>query len=285
MDPKTIRNLATEADDFGHQLRVGNMLSSIPDLHSTHGGTYVDSITQKPREFDFRCTIRKGDLVLHLAVECKNLSKDAPVVICGVSRNANEAFHDIIQSSFGRLTRGGSVIDGWYSETRRLPGSRIYREGEFSGKSVIKIKPAPNGKGSVGKYKTEQDTDIYDRWNQALSSAYDLCKTSAVLARDYRQRHIFSAIIPTVVVADGSLWELRYDQDGTIREDPRQSHHCEYFVDRRLKATGWDADQECSLSHIHFFTLSGLKSWTGLLHANQAWTDWFPPESVGAWRD
>jgi hypothetical protein len=112
-----------------------------------------------------------------------------------------------------------------------------------------------------------------------------LCKSAAELARDYRQRHIFSAIIPTVVVADGSLWELKYDEDGIIREDPRQSQHCEYFVDRRLKATGWDADQECSLSHIHFFTLSGLKSWTGSLQTDQAWADWFPPESVSAWRD
>lgn len=65
--PQAIKDVIEAEDDFGHEMRVGNELSkaaeSIPTNVSPrpsitmmkHGETYVDPLTGKDRQFDYRC--------------------------------------------------------------------------------------------------------------------------------------------------------------------------------------------------------------------------------------
>ncbi len=84
-------------NDFAHELRVGSVLH--PDnveypavgLHPRtrihlpiHGETYRDPLTDKPRQFDYRIKINKdsdGRKNALLALECKNLNPEFPMVI------------------------------------------------------------------------------------------------------------------------------------------------------------------------------------------------------------
>src|SRR5713101_7395856 len=106
LSPSDIRNVVAKEDDFGHEMRVGHVVRSVPAIAVQHGGTYTDPVSGKPRQFDYRCTLRKGAARLSLAVECKNLSPSSPLVVCGIKRREDEAFHDLIESRIGTF-RGG----------------------------------------------------------------------------------------------------------------------------------------------------------------------------------
>ncbi len=257
-------------------MRVREIVWSIQGAENTHGGTYLDLVTGKPRQFDFRCILRRDERSIQFAVECKNLSASAPTVICGIDRSMEEAFHEVIEARCGLFKEPNAVLDGAYSLTRRVANSRVYRQGHFTGKSVIRLKPS-NNKDSIQGYTKTSDAEVYDGWDQALSSAYDVCKSASEYARKFSKRHFFTVTIPVVVVPDESLWMLKYDDDGIARSEPCLTDNCPFFVDRGLSITGWNADQKFSLSHIHFCTLSGFKSLVVSVQDNEAtWLQWFP---------
>ncbi len=265
-------------------MRIREIIRKIPDAECTHGGAYIDLITGKPRQFDFRCSLRRDQRGLHLAVECKNLAVTAPVVICGINRSPDETFHEIIEARWGLFQEPGEVMDGHYSKTRRVVDSTVYQRGDFVGKSVVRLKPIKDGKGNQS-YGSAPDSDVYEGWTLALSSAYDLCKEATEQALKSSVRHFFSITIPVVVVPDESLWVLKYDEDGVVRSEPCRSDHCPFYVDRGLAVTGWEADQRFCLSHIHFCTVSGFKSWLTSIEAEEdLWNRWFPPASLTQWK-
>src|SRR5712671_1858969 len=121
-----IRNVVTKEDDFGHEMRVGHVIRDCPAIEMQHGGTYTDAVTQKPRQFDYRCSLRKEVSTLMLAVECKNLSASVPLVICGISRREVEACHDLIESRRGSFRRGSQPVVGLSSVTRRAKGEDAF---------------------------------------------------------------------------------------------------------------------------------------------------------------
>ena len=141
VDPADIRRAISDADDFGHEMRVRNLLEVTPAINFEHGGTYKGPITGKPRQFDFRCSLRKQNALLSLAVECKNLSVESPLVISGTWRRNEEAFHDLIESRTGRFESGSMVFVGLSSTTRRSQGGdSFYGPNKFVGKSLLRVK-------------------------------------------------------------------------------------------------------------------------------------------------
>jgi hypothetical protein len=58
-----IQNIVLQEDDFGHEMRVGGIFNNIkfPTINFSpacflplrHGGTYIDPVTQKTRQFDY----------------------------------------------------------------------------------------------------------------------------------------------------------------------------------------------------------------------------------------
>jgi hypothetical protein len=278
VSPSDIRNVVTKEDDFGHELRVGRVIRGSAAIQVEHGGTYTDPVTQKPRQFDYRCCLRKGSEILFLAVECKNLSPAVPLVVCGIKRQEIEAFHDIIQSRLGFFTRGSSVVSGASSVTRRASRENaFYPSGNFTGKSLVRIQTDKT------PMVRSQDSDVYDKWAQAISSAVELAKSACDCAKKFGQPTLLASVIPLVVLPDGLLWKVEYDDNGNVPNDPTQITGCEIFVGRQIEAGGEKGTpffHWFTFSHVHFFTVTGFGSFLSAITGESVWRKLFTPEAV-----
>jgi hypothetical protein len=93
-----VKAFVQSEDDFGHELRVMNVYSSVasnccPGVFfetPEHGKAYIDPVSGKMRQFDYRFWILGRalngagfDKGLFLAVECKNLHESSPLILCG----------------------------------------------------------------------------------------------------------------------------------------------------------------------------------------------------------
>jgi hypothetical protein len=107
------------------------------------GGAYVDSNTLKPRQFDVRARMGFSHRrELYLAVECKSLSQDFPLVVSRVPRPDIEASHDVIRR-WKRAEIGDTAIAVEHSDPNHL---KLYSTGEMVGKSATQIRWAENHK-------------------------------------------------------------------------------------------------------------------------------------------
>jgi len=273
--PSDVRKVVTDEDDFGHEMRVGALLQITPAIEFEHGGTYKDEVTGKPRQFDFRCSLRKETALLSLAVECKNLSVEAPLVMSGTWRRKKEAFHDLIESRTGRFEMGSTITVGLSSITRRSQSEdSFYPPKKFVGKSLLRIKTSKNVPVAV------PDADIYDRWAQALASAIDLARGACDLSKKFQRAHVFCAVLPIVVVANGALWTVTYDEKGDILGDPTTVSNCELYVGRSITLGQKPIAHRFSFTHVHFFTLDGFDSFLSRMTMNEkAWAKLFNTEA------
>jgi hypothetical protein len=277
--PSDIRTVVTREDDFGHEMRVGHVIQSCPAIQMQHGGTYTDSVTEKPRQFDYRCFLRKEAASLSLAVECKNLSPAVPLVVCGIGRRDNEAFHDLIESRNGTFKRHSATLVGSSSVTRRATRTdAFYPPVSFVGKSLVRIQTDKN------PMVRTQDSDVYDKWAQAISSAVELTESACHSAMASSVSRFLTAVLPVVVVPDDVLWRVVYDDSGGVSTDPAQVNECELFVGREIDvggAKGTPLFHRFTFSHVHFFTLKGFSSFLSKMAVNEhAWTKLFTEQSL-----
>jgi len=262
-----IKKVILEEDDFGFELRVGSILNIVnsrpvaPDNERIiggilqHGGTYKDQVTGKTRQFDYRSAIvRQDSKAVYMALECKNLNPDLPLVICGRLRNHNESYHVFIGQEAG------------FPVLKKSIGS-FYRTGEFVGKSLLRIKE------KNGKHCADNDSEIYDKWSQALASSYDLA--SDALNRTKRIQNGF--VMPVVVLPDDSLWCAELDPEGKLSKNPAKTDACKYFVEHELKI----GQSSIVLTHIHFVTCKGLRTLLEWLvnDTNCIWDQIFHPRA------
>jgi hypothetical protein len=246
-----VQQIVATEDDFGHEMRVGATIKAIQSFSVEHGGTYTDRVTSKARQFDYRCSLTKETNAfavqipangcpeeeasipvrqatrLVLAVECKNLNPSFPLVICGTDRQKGEGFEDLIVS-IGRSTallRGGAGTPGPGSMVSRARGKQsFYSEGAFVGKSLLRLKPE-NSKSAVAV--AGPDSDIYEKWAQAISSAVEMADAAQTCARE--GQIVWSAVLPVVVLSDDSLWKVAYNGEGKA-SNVEQVDQCEYYV-------------------------------------------------------
>jgi hypothetical protein len=277
--PSAIRDVVSREDDFGHEMRVGHAIRSVPAIEVRHGGTYTDSVTGKPRQFDYRCVLRKEILCLSLAVECKNLTPVVPLVICGRKRQENESFHELIESRRGGFPRGPTspeIVFGQSSVTRRaIKEDSIYRPGNFVGKSLLRIQ------SDKKPMTASNDSDVYEKWAQALSSAVELADSACQLTERFKSDKVFASILPVVVVPDDLLWRVVYDEKGAITTDPEKVNEAEFYIGRQIKVGLREIPQRFYFSHVHFFTLNGFQSFLSKMAVNdRAWHELFTPKAV-----
>jgi hypothetical protein len=277
--PDDVRKVVTEEDDFAHEMRVAATLREFPAYHVSHGGTYTDSITEKPRQYDFRVSLSKDDTQLFLSIECKNLSPNSPLVVCGRPRLENEAIHDLIHSRVGVHKKGTATFQGLSSVTLRVKGQdSFYPPGEFTGKSLLRLKADKQPISSIS------DADVYDKWAQALSSLVDSIHVACRLAHKLYKANHYSAFLPLIVVPNDVLWQCEYELSGTMSSKPVIVNECTFFVGREHH-TGVELkipfQHAFTISHIHFCTVSGLRSLLSRLLVNDhAWTRLLSPKAV-----
>jgi hypothetical protein len=255
------------SDDFGHEMRVRAVLNK-HRAQVQHGWVYLDPIEGKPRLFDFRAKLYHPTQLrrLQFAVECKNISPDVPLVISGTARAQDEAFHDFIAFNGEKNYAQVRVL-------RAKADQLKYPFGEFVGKSVLRLKPDKDG-GLV--QSSNHETEIYQRWVQALASADALCKAAAV--QDGRDTVFQTVVLPMVVVPDATLWTVNYDATGAVVGAPTPTEATTLFFNHEVVVV--PNNHWTNFGHVHFFTLTGFHQFLAEQTVARSWNDWFPTTAV-----
>jgi hypothetical protein len=263
VDKPLIQQYLAENDDFAFEIRCLRELRKRP-LTIEHAGTYSDPVTNKSRQFDIRVRVDHDYRQIALAVECKNLKSNFPLVVSRLPRTSHEAFHHLLIPGDSRLLRP--------SESRSIlaPGS-FYKENHMVGKSTVQV-----GRTKDSKLLHGDDSEVHDKWAQAVSSAYELISDAADKVASPETGIVAVFVLPVVVVPNQMLWVVDYSTDGDLIGEPNRIEETDFFLDH----SPWRMGQFFSytVSHLHFVTLNGLLSLADRLVANPKFINTIFPE-------
>jgi len=246
--------------DFDLELFVCQTLQE-SGYEISHGGTYIDPFKKVPRQFDVRA--HRGvrhfkDFEIQLALECKSLSSDAPLVVSRVPRIPREAFFEFVHSWPRQNGRGT------FARSMRFDGDGgYYRPTDPVGKRTAQVRRNANGLG----FK-DDDRDTYEKWSQALGSANDLVQYAAAAGH---HAAVYSFIVPILVVSDNTLWAVDYGEDGRRTGVPHLVESVELFVDRdyAIDIPNYEQHTSYRVGHLHILTRAGLCTFLQLLDASE----------------
>jgi len=239
-----------EADsDFGFEMKVLRQLRA-DGFACSHSGTYQDPVTSKIRQFDIRASRERPGSVLTLAVECKNLRSNNPLLLSAVPRTQPEAFHDLVLL---RPERIGPTVGAIIGNTS------AYKPGEMVAKKTDQV-----CRLAATNELNSNDEATFEKLNQAVSSCQDLVRGSA----NRPLASIKKAIVPVLVVPTGLLWQVDYNVDGAMSVSPRQISRAALFRDHTWLVPGaYGETHPYRLSHIEVVTLGAvaeaIESWLG----------------------
>ena len=234
------------ADDFAFELKCFAAVKEL-GFQCTHGGSYIDRITEKPRQYDIRAQALSDKFQVRCAIECKNIPASHPVLVCCTPRVADEAFHDLILAWQSGDNPWSMLGDRRQCIVYPAEGMRYPCDGPV-GKDIKRVART----AEPAEYSAASG-DVFDAWSQALASAEGLVKIAAADGMRYLARTL-TLVLPIVVVPDDALWVVEFDGNGH-RNEPVLSHGCAFYVGHRCD-TG--DNSVVRLTHIEFVTLSGL---------------------------
>jgi len=210
--------------DFSFEIRVLQKLNLLK-FHCQHAGTYNDPVTEKAREFDIRAikhinSDKKGTILrLCMAVECKNIKENFPLLVHCMPRTKAESYQCIVcsHSQLGPYEEFGRkiILDG---------DDTVYKEGEPVGKSSDQVGRQTNA-NIVGN-----DGDVFQKISQSINSAYDILVSSHYVGEG--KSNIFSLVIPVLVVPERRIWSVTYDLSGNIVDGPKIVSKLSYYIDK-----------------------------------------------------
>lgn len=243
--------------DFSFELATLKMLRE-NGLDCEHGGLYEDPVSGKSREFDIRSIKSIEKFRVRLAIECKNIRDNFPILISCVPRHEQESHHEIALLSEPKSHSNSYLampsIHYSRAKTLSIRGEySIYKPHELVGKSTVQVGRVLDGSISAN------DSELYEKWGQCLSSAADLVKR-VYWDGDEDMNDTLSMVIPFVVVPNGRLWAVSYDEDGNRITDPQQTDRCSCFIDKDYEMGTKLAGTSMLLSHVEIVTTDGMKS-------------------------
>ncbi len=263
--------------DFSFELAVLKMLRE-RGVECEHGGHYEDPITNKSREFDIRARKTINRYRIRMAIECKNIRENFPILISCVPRHEQESYHQIavvsepesdsmMASSIHRSRARTLSIRDQYS---------LYKALDPVGKSTVQV-----GRGTDSAISAN-DSELYEKWGQCLSSVKEL--VDSVYwdggGKDQEKAYL-SAVFPFVVVPNGRLWTVSYDEDGNRISDPTLSDRCSCFIDKDYAMGTQLAKARMWLSHVEIVTYDGMRSFVEkYVTTEEGMTHIFPKEGI-----
>jgi hypothetical protein len=237
-------------DDFALELAVYNAAVKL-GLATRHGGTYEDSVTKKTRQYDIRVEVDNGKHRIALAIECKALHESYPLLVSRVPRSKEESFHQVLYS---RNPDGRGWPPKLFDQHKVFCAEgdcSIYKAGEPVGKSMAQVGRSSDKGGSSGRGEIiSGDSEVFDKWSQAFSSADDLIAASWLAAEEHGVAEFFSFVLPVLVVPDETLWAADYSEEGSAVGDPHLVAEATYFVGREY----FSSFGPYTLSHLHICT-------------------------------
>lgn len=238
-------------DNFAFERRVFTHAKGF-GLSVEHAGLYEDPVTSKVRQFDLRASIQHGDDRLSAAIECKSLGPSFPLLVSCVPRSSAESYHQVMYG----LT-GSTFSPGPHVEVRTIP-SRLYRPGEYVGKDMSQVER--RGGGLAGT-----DERVFEKYQQAMASAAELIAAAVEYHRPRRPTEHVTAILPVLVVPDGTLWQARYSSRGDLEGDPEPADEVAFYLGRKysipLAIPGTALDFR--ITHLHIVTETRMAALLG----------------------
>lgn len=241
------------SSDFAFELQVASAFRNLK-IPCEHTGLYADPVTGVSREYDLRARIEvQADKILQLAVECKNLRADYPLVVQCVTRTKQESFHELIVNHGQPVSLG----NGRSKELRIVP-SALYPIGKLVGKAF----------GQVGE--KSQDTSLepkfFDKYSQALQSTFEIMRACHELGnQDSKKR--YHSILPVIVIPDGRMWQIVYTDEGGRASIPQKTSHISYKINKEWESGHIDHHNSAftdffrfRISHMEFVEIGYLKT-------------------------
>lgn len=248
----------TSYSDFSFELTVLKMLREL-EIDCEHGGHYEDPVTNKSREFDIRAIKTIDQYRVRLAIECKNIRENFPLLISCVPRHEQESYHQIAFVTEPKQDHSTPhIVSTHQSRAKTLSIKNehsLYMPLEPVGKSTAQI-----GRGMDGII-TANDTELYEKWGQCLSSVNELVDRAYWDGgkKDALDSYI-SSIFPFVVVPNGRLWMVLYDENGERISDPVPTDRCSCFINKDYRMGNHLASARMWMSHLEIVTFNGMRS-------------------------
>ncbi|MDP2875905.1 MAG: hypothetical protein Q8O00_06960 [Holophaga sp.] len=245
--------------DFGFEVKTLSKLCQLGFVCS-HAGTYEDPTTGKARQFDIRATkdrLLAENLVfrLQLSVECKNLRPNFPLLIHCMPRLKIEAGQPWIWSFpavyYGYYNMGGHTV--YARPIYPSAGINLYSEGLPVGKATDQV-----GRRFGDGQLVENDVEVFDKVSQAVNSAYELVRRSCFASSSSSFPHVVSLVVPVLVVPDGHLWVVGYDDAGNVTSGPETAKSIEFYLGRHVEVDQGDSKLTYALTHLEIVQISEL---------------------------
>ena len=244
--------------DFGFELSVLQMLRS-EAIECQHGGLYDDPVTGKSREFDIRANTAIGEYRVKLAIECKNIRSNYPLLVSCTPRHKSESYHFVVKLAEPEYQEHERMLR--LEKSRAMPISvsnnhSIYPPEEPVGKSIAQV-----GRAAHNDEIVSSDGDVFDKWSQCLSSLVDLVQSLYWEHPDEECGLALATAIPILVVPNGRLWTVQYDVEGQLTGKPRVVDRCPCYVGKEYEVGSGDVAGRFVVSHIDLVTVDGLKNY------------------------
>jgi hypothetical protein len=223
-------------DDFAFEREIFTHARGF-GLKVLHAGLYEDPLSEKFRQFDLRAMKVNGDHRIKLAIECKVFRPTNPLLVSCVPRPRDEAYHEVIVSPSAEV---------------RPVESALYPADEPVGKRVRQVARARDG-----GFAAANERDLFDKYQQALASSADLITESAVELWARKVTQQLGAVLPVLVVPDGTLWRALYSSRGSLDRDPEQASEVTFFLGRRYPIQS-DPNRAFTITHLHIMTKTAV---------------------------
>lgn len=264
-----IQEFLDSQSDFSLEMKALSYLKNL-GFYTEHGGTYTDPIKKINRQFDIRSVQIRNNKVVKLAIECKAISKQSPLVIQRINRSEEESRHNIISIDFSNT---GIDCDQASKTIRSTFGnSPTYEAGEFVGKSNHQL---IRDKSTDQKLKSK-DSETYEKWSQSIASAHDLITE---FDRSYlrflpvkysREEHLIHEqfVLPVLVVSDECLWCVDYNDNGERQTEPQLNDDIDFYIGQSFPKTE-RMSQSYEISHLKILTLKGFKKFVDTINKDE----------------
>lgn len=275
-DPVTasdIEEFVENSTDFGFELRVMSELISM-EINCEHGGTYRDPVTGKPRQFDIRSFVNADRFSrVRMAIECKNLRENFPLVVLTVPRIDSEDYHCL---GFSQKPSSQSLLKKHGRCLHMINNYSIYPVGEPVGKSCSQVGRVSHNDGLTGN-----DAEVYEKWYQAIHSAHDLVDRARLDWKDFTNFHeCCTLVLPILVVPNDRLWTVHYSSSGQRIGTANKADRVSFYIDKSVAPSDKLAGMWYSLSHLEIFTENGLYAFCREIKERHFIESAFPREGI-----
>lgn len=193
IDSLSIEEFLREQDDFALELFVRKTCIEA-GFQVSYGGTYIDPISAKARQFDIRGSIEISHTRIHICVECKALKLSYPLVVSTIPRQASESYVEVVSPRREDDSYINSPNGPQRSDVIVARGGTLYPHGIQVGKAIVQIGRKPSGDFQSGS------AEVYDKWAQALSSMQELISVGSTPPKFRHAYPHVSAFLPILVI-------------------------------------------------------------------------------------